>query len=153
MDLQAIKGIDLFKNLDAIHIAHIASIMQEREAKKGTVIFDEGDASEEFFVISAGRVRISKILPGMGEEALAILDTGTYFGEMELIDPMPRIARAIAHEDCMLQVFRYEDFHTLIRTDNELALAMLWSFVRTLSKRLNEADNKVAATFAMAQFQ
>ena len=55
---------------------------------------------------------------------------------------------------CILQVFPYADFHDLIRTDNELALAFLWNFVRTLSKRLNEAAAKqVAATFAMAQFK
>ncbi len=153
MDLQVLKETDLFKDLSAIHLAHVASILEEREFKYGSLIFEEGADSDEFYVIKKGRVRISKVIPGMGEEALAILNQGSYFGEMELIQPAPRVAQAKAHEDCILQAFKYDDFHTLLSTDNELALAILWSFLRTLCGRLAEADNKVAATFAMAQFQ
>lgn len=153
MDLQVLKETDLFKDLSPMHLAHITSILQERLVQKGAVIFAEGAEAKEFFVIKKGRVRISKIIPGMGEEALAILNQGAYFGEMELIRPMVRAAQATAHEDCILQLFKYDDFHTLLSTDNELALAILWNFVRTLSGRLADTDNKVAATFAMAQFQ
>ncbi len=154
MDMQALRDIDLFKNLDPIQLAHLASIMEESEFKKNSLIFDEGAASERFYVIAKGRVRISKIVPGMGEEALAVLNTGAYFGEMELATPgVARVARATAHEDCTLQTFSYEDFHEMLKADAELALTVLWGLVKTLSIRLSDTDNKVAATFAMAQFQ
>jgi CRP-like cAMP-binding protein len=153
MDLQVLRQIDLFANLDPILLAHIASIMQEKSYKRGTIIFEEGDESSELFMIVKGRVRISKVVPGMGEEALAILDPGSYFGEMELVEPALRAARATAHEDCQMQTFTYGDFRDLLSSDKELAVAVLWNFVRTLSRRLVETDNKVAATFAMAQFQ
>ena len=153
MDLQVLKETELFKDLSPVHLAHIASILQEREVDHGEIIFAEQEEAKEFFVIKKGRVRISKVIPGMGEEALAILNQGAYFGEMELIEPSPRAAQATAHENCILQTFAYDDFHTLLSTDNELALAILWNFLRTLSRRLADTDNKVAATFAMAQFR
>jgi len=153
MDLQVLRQIDLFSNLDPILLAHVASIMQEKSFKKGQIIFDEGDESADLYIIVKGRVRISKIVPGMGEEALAILDAGAYFGEMEMVEPAPRVARAVAHEDCQMQTFGYTEFRDLLSSDKELAVAVLWNFVRTLSNRLVETDNKVAATFAMAQFQ
>jgi len=153
MDLSPLRQIDLFRNLDAVQLAHLASISQVQVAKKGTVLFSEGDKPEFFYVIAKGRVRISKQIPGIGEEALAILDQGTYFGEMELIDSeMPRSAMALAHEDCTLQAMRISDFHTLIGTDRELAVAILWSIVRTLANRLRATNDKVTAMFAMAQF-
>jgi len=44
-------------------------------------------------------VLISKFIPGVGEEALAILERGDFFGEMALIDRAPRSADARAHTD------------------------------------------------------
>ena len=154
MDLQVLREIDLFKNLDPVQLAHLASIVHEQEVPKNQVIFKEGDAASHFYVIYRGRVRISKQVPGIGEEALAILNQGTYFGEMELIDDStPRAAQAVAHEDCVFQVFSIKDFHTLMSTDRELAVSVLWSLVRTLSQRLRDTDDKVTATFALAQFR
>lgn len=154
MDMQVLREINLFKNLDAVQLAHIASVGRQEDIKKNAVLFREGDAAEYFYVISRGRVRISKFVPGFGEEALAILDQGTYFGEMELVDPsLPRTAHAIAHEDCRLQLFPIHEFHELLKVDMELALAVTWNLLHTMSHRLRETDNKVAAMFAMAQFQ
>ena len=154
MDLQVLRQINLFRNLDAVQLAHLASIMEEKSMPKGTILFREGDKAEHFYIIYKGRVRISKIVPGIGEEALAILDEGSYFGEMELIDASERrAAQALAHEDCTLQCFRYTDFHALLRADGELALAILWSMVRTLAERLRATNDKVAAMFAMASFK
>lgn len=153
MDLQVLREVELFRNLDPVQLAHLASIMREEAVPKDCVIFEEGDLPKYFYVLYRGRVRISKVVPGMGEEALAILDRGSYFGEMELIgDAMPRAARATAHEDCILQLFTIEEFHRLLGSDQQLAVAILWSFVDTLSSRLRQTDSKVAATFAMARF-
>jgi CRP/FNR family cyclic AMP-dependent transcriptional regulator len=154
MDLQVLRQVNLFRNLDAVQLAHLASIMEERAIDKEGVLFREGEKAEHFFIIAKGRVRISKIVPGIGEEALAILESNGFFGEMELIDQSEqRAAQAVAHEACVLYAFRYNDFHALLRADGELALAVLWSMVRTLSDRLRATNDKVAAMFAMAQFR
>ncbi len=153
MGLEALRKIDLFHNLNSVQLAHLASITEERSVPKGTVLFREGDAPEMFYIIGEGRVRISKEVPGIGEEALAIVNAGSYFGEMEIIDDqLPRAAMAVAHENCTLHVIKIADFHTLLGTDNELALALLWSIVRTLASRLRATNDKVTAMFAMAQF-
>jgi CRP/FNR family transcriptional regulator, cyclic AMP receptor protein len=154
MDLQVLRQIDLFRNLNAVQLSHLASVAEERALKKNEVLFKEGDKAEHFFVIQKGKVRISKMVPGIGEEALAILDAGSYFGEMELIEPaLPRAAQALVHEECVLQQFRYADVHTILNTDSELAVAFLWSVVRTLSERLRATNDKVTAMFALAQFK
>ncbi|MBI5510049.1 MAG: cyclic nucleotide-binding domain-containing protein [Deltaproteobacteria bacterium] len=148
------RSVPLFKDLDPVQLAHVASIVEEQAIKRNTVLFNEGDLPELFYFIAKGRIRISKMIPGIGEEALAILDQGAYFGEMELIDAkVPRAARALAHEDCILHTIKIADFHTLLGTDRDLAVAILWSFVKTLSERLRATNDKVTAMFALAQFK
>jgi len=154
MDLAALRKIDLFRNLDAVQLAHFASIGSERAVKYGEVLFKEGDQAEELFIIAQGKVRISKLVPGIGEEAFAILEPGTYFGEMELIEgSLPRAAQATVHETGKLYVFKYGDVHAALKADHELAQAFLWSIVRTLSDRLRATNDKITAMFALAAFK
>lgn len=153
-NIAQLRQLDLFRNLDAVQLAHLVSIMSEQKLTKNTVLFKEGDTPEYFYVIEKGRIRISKVIPGIGEEALAILEPGSYFGEMELLDGnQPRAAQAMVHEDCVLQAFKLSEFHELLQTEKELAVAFLWSFVRTLSDRLRATNDKMTAMFAMAQFR
>jgi CRP-like cAMP-binding protein len=79
----------------------------------------------------------------MGEEALAVLRAGSYFGEMALIDEFPRSADARCHETCRLFVLRKEDLEDLLFVDRDLAYEILWNFVRTLSQRLRETNDKM----------
>ncbi len=154
MDLQPLRAIDLFRNLDAVQLAHFASISHERATRRGEVLFKEGDPAQELFIVLEGKIRISKVVPGIGEEAFAILGPGSYFGEMELIDPaLPRAAQATVHEQGKLQVFEYAQIRDIMSADGELAAALLWSMVRTLSERLRATNDKITAMFALAQFK
>ncbi|MEO1172792.1 MAG: cyclic nucleotide-binding domain-containing protein [Myxococcota bacterium] len=153
MDLKLLRQVDLFRNLDGVQLAHLASFAQELRMPRGQVLFREGDPPDFFYVIQQGRIRISRMVGGMGEEALAILEPGTYFGEMELIDAsLPRAAQATVHEDTVLAAFQVDRFRELMSGDGELAVPLLSSFVRTLSERLRMTNDKVAAFFAMAKF-
>ena len=153
MEMAILRQMDLFRHLNTVQLSHVASITHEVALPKGEILFREGDAAEELFIIVSGRVRISKIVPSIGEEALAILPAGSYFGEMELIESgLTRAAQASAHEDCILRRMAYNEFLDMLRSDSELAQAFLWSIVKTLSERLRETDDKVTAMFALAQF-
>lgn len=150
MDSSDLKKIPLFSNLTNDHLAKVADIGIERAFKINDVIFKEGDAGAEFFVIITGKVRISKMVPGIGEEALAILEPGSYFGEMALIDDTPRSADAIAHNSCRLWVIQKPDLEELMFLHKDLAYELLWTFVRTLSTRLRETNDKIKAFFALS---
>ena len=102
------------------------------------------------YLILSGEVRISKDIPGVGEEALAFLKEGSYFGEMALLgEESPRSANAIASGIVQLAKLDRKDFLELIDRDKEVGVEILWSFVNTLSNRLRESNDKIAF-FAMS---
>jgi CRP-like cAMP-binding protein len=88
----------------------------------------------------------------MGEEALAVLKAGDYFGEMALIDDFPRSADARVHEACRLFVISKEHLQDLLFVDRDLAYDLLWNFVRTLSGRLRETNDKMTFLAASSRF-
>ena len=88
----------------------------------------------------------------MGEEALAILKAGDYFGEMALIDDFPRSADARVHESCRLFVIAKEHLEDLLFVDRDLAYDLLWNFVRTLSGRLRETNDKMTFLAVSSRF-
>jgi CRP-like cAMP-binding protein len=147
---QVLKNISLFETLLEHELDKIGKISRAEQIAKGTVIFKEGDAGDRCYSIITGEVRISKLIPNMGEEALAILKPGDYFGEMALIDNFPRSAHAIANADSELLSIRKAELDAILMMDCELANKLLWVFTRTLSKRLRETNEKLVSFLAMA---
>ncbi len=152
MDTAILKQVALFQGLTHSQLQKIASIATEKSFAAGASVFREGDPGHEMYIIVEGRVRISKMVPGVGEEALAILEKGQYFGEMALIEEGPRSADAIAHVSCRLYEIQRERLDQLMFTDKELAYVLLWTFVRTLSERLRETNDKIRGFFALSAF-
>ena len=147
--IQHLKKINLFETLVEPELAKIEKICRTETAAKDAVIFKEGDEGDRCFVITKGEVRISKFIPNIGEEALAVLKPGDYFGEMALIDNFPRSAHAIANADVELLSLHKTELDKILIMDRELGYKLLWAFTRTLSKRLRETNEKMASFLAM----
>ena len=145
-----LKKVALFENLVPGHLKLVADLASVMDLSPGEVVFKDGDAADRFYFVIAGKVRISKQIPGMGEEALAILNAGDYFGEMALIDDRTRSADAIANTTSTLGVIEIAAFEELLFMNKDLAYDLLWTFVRTLSGRLRESNEKMRAFLTMA---
>jgi len=152
MDVALLAKVPLFEGLSPAQLRKIAGIAQEHRFEGSQHLFKEGDAGDAMYVVHAGKVRISKMVPGIGEEALAILEPGQYFGEMAVIDESPRSADAIAHIGCTVFAISREKLEQLMFTDKELAYVLLWTFVHTLSGRLRETNDKIKGFFAISKF-
>lgn len=143
IDILKLQQIKLFQNLHAIHLEQISALAHEERYRREEFIFRHNEPGDRFFIIEEGKVRISRNVAGMGEEALAILQPGDYFGEMALVDDAPRSADARAHEDCTLYSIRRESLGELMFLNKDLAHDLLWTFVRTLTRRLRETNDKM----------
>ena len=117
------------------------------------MIFEHGQLGDKLYVILEGRIRISRNVPGMGEEALAVLGPGAVFGEMALIDAAPRSADARVHERCKLLSLPRDAFEDLLFLHKDLAYEVLWSFVSMLTVRLRETNDKLTFLSVTGKFE
>lgn len=150
-DKDVLSQVYLFRELTPSEMDILISISKEKRAKKDEVIFKEGATGDAFYLIVSGSVRISTIVPGVGEEALTILREGEYFGEMALIDDAPRSASAIANDDTILLLIKKDNFRKLLTQETGIAYKLLWVFTKTLSARLRKTDEQLKSIFAIAK--
>jgi CRP-like cAMP-binding protein len=141
--LEQLKSVELFSGLKQPALELIARIASEETHNRGDKIFRHGDPGEKLYLILEGKVRISREIPGMGEEALAVLGPGQMFGEMALLDESPRSADANVHEKCRVLAVPRDGFDDLLYLNKELAYEVLWSIVRLLLRRLRETNDKL----------
>ena len=152
MDLALLKQAAIFAALDDAELGRVAEICKEQEFQGGTTIFKEGEPSNRLYIIAQGDVRISRIVPGSGEEALAVLKPGTCFGEMGIFDRSERSTDAIANSDCVLFTIARPDFEMLLDFDHDIAYKVLWNVVRLLSSRLRVTNDNLRSFLAMSMF-
>jgi len=122
----------------------LAAFSKEKRFAAGASLFQEGDEGSEMYVVLEGRVIISKFIPGAGEEALAILERGDFFGEMSLIDGEPRSADARAYGGQLtVLALDQETVREVLAMDPHAALEFLQLLCRLIANRLREIDEKV----------
>jgi CRP-like cAMP-binding protein len=150
--LEQLAKIDLFSGLKPEALELIAKVGSEETHASGTKIFQHGDAGDKLYLIVEGKVRISREVPGMGEEALAVLGPGQAFGEMALLDESPRSADARVHDRCRLLVIPKDGFDDLLFLHKDLAYEVLWNVVRLLVSRLRETNDKLTFLSVSSKF-
>jgi CRP-like cAMP-binding protein len=106
--------------------------------KKGQVLFREGEDGEDMYIIQSGRVAIKKRVKD-GDTTLATLEKGDFFGEMAILERLPRSATAEVVEDGDLIVISSETFGDMIKANPEIAVRML----RKQSIRLRETNKQL----------
>src|SRR5438067_5991261 len=111
-----------------------------RKQPSGTVLFSGGDRGPTMCVIRSGRVNLSKRICD-SEITLAVLGAGGFFGEMALLEGLPRSAGATVVEEALLIEVAQGAFATVVRRNSEIAVRLL----RRLSSRLRTADRQIQA--------
>jgi CRP/FNR family transcriptional regulator, cyclic AMP receptor protein len=109
-----------------------------KEFPRGTVLFREGDAGVDMYVVQSGKVTISKSV-GNVEKVLSTLGQGEFFGEMSILNNKPRSATATCAEDSKLLVIDARTFEAMIRGNSEIALRM----IKKLADRLQQTNEQI----------
>ena len=139
------------QRLSSLEINFLTSLSKERKLAPHEVIFHDGDAGEEMYIVLEGRVMISKYIPGAGEEALAFLERGDYFGEMGLIDNKPRSADAKADAGgAVVVVIPRHVLEGILDIKKISSLRLLKLLCSLVARRLRELDEKIVGWFIIA---
>jgi CRP/FNR family transcriptional regulator, cyclic AMP receptor protein len=147
-----LRSVAIFQNLDDGELARVAEVCRTEEFVSGEYIFREGEAGSRLYLILEGDVRISRVVPGSGEEALAVLKPGALFGEMSVFDRSERSTDAISNGGTKVLTISRSDFELLLDFNREIAYKVLWSCTRLLSGRLRATNDSLRSFLAMSMF-
>ena len=139
------------QGLSSQEIRLLAKYSREKNYPPDAMIFVEGDSGDRLYIVVDGSVRISRMVPGMGEECLTILVRGEVFGEMALIDEQPRSADARAHTSgCTVFSISRSLLEEVLSMDPDAAVQFLNLLCRLLCRRLRAMNERLVAWRMMA---
>ncbi|HXG04632.1 MAG TPA: cyclic nucleotide-binding domain-containing protein [Candidatus Binatia bacterium] len=139
-----LKSVRLFAAFTDAELAALAARLRSRTLRAGQVLFREGDAGDEMFVVRTGTMVISKAVTGRVEQVLARATAGDFFGEMALFDRAPRSATIQAESEAVLLVLDRDNLKILIEQNPRAAAAFFHALVRVFIERLRASGELVA---------
>lgn len=152
IDIELLANTAIFKDLDDAELAQVARICDTVALKWDEYVFREGDEGDRLYLITKGAVRISREMPGTGEEAITVLKRGACFGEMAVLDPSTRSTDAIVDSRCELLTITRDDFEGLLTSNPTLALKVYRAIIRLLTERLRATNDNLRSIFVIAMF-
>ena len=135
--LRFFRGILLFRELRSKDLARVVKKTMEKTYGPGEFVFQEGHLGRAFFIVAEGRVEVVRSHAGtVLPDAVVSFGPGDFFGEMVLLEELPRSATCRAIETTRLYVL-YKDHFDELRDQVPGAVAsILHALARLLSARL-----------------
>jgi CRP-like cAMP-binding protein len=119
-----IENVDVYELLCPHKFAEYAAQHVFTRFQKGDVIYLEGDAATNLFLIASGKVKIATVAENGEERVKAILGKGELFGEMALFGEEKRLEIAVPLEETELCPMSVETMHNLMRDYKHFALGI-----------------------------
>ena len=126
---ELLAGCPLFRGIDAAGLAALADVATAVEFPAGHVIARQGEIGTGFFVVVEGMVRVVR-----DGEVIAHLGPGEFFGELSVLDRMPRNASVAAEAATTCLALASWDFEKVLLEQPSLTLFIL----RGVATRLRE---------------
>lgn len=105
-----LKHIRLFDGISPSEMQEMEKITRMEEVKKRQPFYLPGDPSSSVYLLKRGRVKLANTAASGKEVTFEILEPGEVFGELEVLEGLPRETAAEALDDTMICVIRREDF-------------------------------------------
>jgi len=115
------------------------------DCPEGTVLFREGESSDNVYVIKSGRVRLRKTV----HETDLVVDeigAGAFCGELTLINDQPRPVTATVIEDASVIKIKRDQFESMVRNNPDIAIRMIKKMGQRLTRAQYRLSNLVLRT-------
>ena len=136
---QILKSVPLFSSFTVVQLGQLLSCVQHRSYPRNAFILRAGEETDALYIILAGRVKV--LIPDEeGHEViLSMIGPHEFFGEMGLLDELPRSASVETLEACEMLRLSKAGFTNILKDNFELAMLI----IRNLVRRLRDADRKI----------
>ena len=137
--IDVLNKVPLFAELDEEELRQLASVVREQHYRKNTTIVHVNDPGNALFILKSGLVKVTIEDQHGYEMILRILYPPDFFGDMSLLDGMPRSATVTTQEPTEVLVIHRDHFLLLIEKIPKILLKM----TAVLSKRLRRANELI----------
>jgi CRP/FNR family transcriptional regulator/CRP/FNR family cyclic AMP-dependent transcriptional regulator len=127
-----LQKVSFFSRLTSPELEALALSLGKRTFGKGTIIFHKGSPGRSLYIIESGRVRIFLLSDSGQEISVNVYGPGDVFGELALLDGLPRSAGAVVMERTVVYTLHRDDFVRLLDHSPRVAK----SIIQDLSSRL-----------------
>jgi K+-sensing histidine kinase KdpD len=134
---KSLKNSTLFHNIPDAAIADLSEKALVESYVPSQIIFEENTQGDNLYIIDEGTIKISKKSKYNLESTIGILHPGDFFGELELIDELPRSATTTAISNTKLLKFTKNDFRNILKTYPQV----IQNIMITLTLRLRSTDD------------
>ena len=138
---QFLRSLDIFKDLRDRELGYLVSALHSRTYREGEVIFVQGDIGRALFVLESGAVELTLAGPGNTSTPLYKLKPGDFFGEMALLESLPRTATATAAEKTHLHLLSKSKLDALLHAEPRIGVTIMRHLARLLSSRLRRQSS------------
>lgn len=152
-DIERLKSLSAFSRLPDDVLRRLAPGMTEEEHSPGSIIFAEGKGGDAVYFLLKGEVLIRKTIDKATQayKVISVLSTGEFFGEMALLEALPRSASAVAQNAVTLLRLPTDEFNKLMSSDPAAALQFFKGLVVTLAGRLRQTTREMVAVFEVGR--
>jgi CRP/FNR family transcriptional regulator/CRP/FNR family cyclic AMP-dependent transcriptional regulator len=141
MDRLDMRRVPLFADLTDAQLETLIQDFNRRQFRRDEAIFQQGDPGQALYMVESGQVRIY-VQDEEGQEVSVILcGPGDLFGELALIDGLPRSASAVAMEDTVVLALSHDHFREQMRRYPQMALNLM----KALSVRVRYNTQQVGS--------
>lgn len=153
--LGLLKSLHLLSRIPDGQLEKLAGFLETCAYRDGQVIFEEDSPGDSMFFVASGSVRIAKKLdPGQKKSALkdlALLRAGDCFGEMALIDSVPRSADALAAGETTLLRLNRESLMGWLNSNPTAAMSFFTQLVPVLAGHIRRSSSELTLIFDLSQ--
>lgn len=136
-----LRSLELFKDLNDRELGHLVQALHSRTYREGEVVFVEGDIGRALFVLETGEVELTRAGADGKPAALYHLKPGDFFGEMALLESLPRTATATATEKTHLHLLYKSKLDSLLNGEPRIGVTIMSHLARLLSARLRRMSS------------
>jgi CRP-like cAMP-binding protein len=137
--IRLLSLVDIFEPLSTEEIEQLNGQLPSIHLERGEIFYTPEEHSERLFVLESGKVRIFRTTPDGREFTLAIVESGTIFGEMALTAQQLEEAYAQAMEPSEVSMMSREDLERLVVQKPEVGLKIM----QLLSERLRRYETRL----------
>jgi CRP-like cAMP-binding protein len=143
---QFLHSLELFKELRGGELGELIHALHARTYKPGEVVFVEGDIGRALFILESGSVELTKLGADGKPAHVHTLKPGEFFGEMALLESLPRTATATAMETSRLHLLYRAKLDSLLESNPRIGVTIMGHLARLLSARLRRMSQPSASS-------